>query len=367
MRGRNQLAVAGISSRAAWGGVVRIATALVSVATAPLALTLWPMLRTLLGGSSLALLLAGCFSTSYDLTSAESSRRQWSGMAPPPGWMVKAFDDSSWPETREPVTQLSAIGDVMPALYVRQRFDLGPDPLAYQTLTVHFDGLDGGYQAWINGQMMTPGADGAQHLTVDHGAIAATGNVLALAIHSNRAAVAMNARLDGDAHPSGAQIVKGPYLLNPTNEGVTVAWETADDTAARAVVDGIAWDGDLAGADARGLRSFVVLHWGPVCGCAGYQHGSNDEANVILKVATRHQVAALFSGHNHLYERGVTRGIPYVVTGGGGAPLNMDPGKIDSTLVTFKQYHYVLIDMGPDGVHLSTKGADGLVLDDAML
>ena len=80
-------------------------------------------------------------------------------------------------------------------------------------------------------------------------------------------------------------------------------------------------EADLSAADARGQRSFIALHFGPVCGCSGIGHGSNDDADPVLDVATRHRVGAIFSGHNHLYERGVSRGVPYVVTGGGGAPL----------------------------------------------
>jgi hypothetical protein len=125
-------------------------------------------------------------------------------------------------------------------------------------------------------------------------------------------------------------------------------------------------DADLTGADARGQRSFIALHWGPICGCAGFQHGSNDDAGVVLDVAARHRVAGLFSGHNHLYERGVSRGVAYVVTGGGGAPL-MSTGTIDSTRATFSQNHYVLVDVGADTIHLTAKSADGAIFDDASL
>jgi hypothetical protein len=125
-------------------------------------------------------------------------------------------------------------------------------------------------------------------------------------------------------------------------------------------------DEDLAAADARGQRSFIALHWGPVCGCAGFQHGGNDEAEVVLDVATRHRVSAIFSGHNHIYERGLVRGITYVVTGGGGAPL-MSTGVIASTQATFSQNHYVMVEMLGDQVRLTAKTAQGLTLDDAVL
>ncbi|MCU1283330.1 MAG: metallophosphoesterase [bacterium] len=123
-------------------------------------------------------------------------------------------------------------------------------------------------------------------------------------------------------------------------------------------------EGDLADADARGRLSFVALHWGPVCGCSGFQHGSNDDADPIQTVAARHHVAVLFSGHNHLYERGVSQGLTYVVTGGGGAPLQAT-GTIDSTQATFAQNHYVIVDVLGNEVRLTAKTAQGMLLDDA--
>jgi hypothetical protein len=125
-------------------------------------------------------------------------------------------------------------------------------------------------------------------------------------------------------------------------------------------------DRDLADADARGRLSFVTLHWGPVCGCSGFQHGSNDDAEPVAEVAARHRVAVLLSGHNHLYERGVRNGLTYVVTGGGGAPLQAT-GTIDATRATFAENHYVLFDVLGDSVHLLAKTAQGAVLDEATI
>jgi hypothetical protein len=105
---------------------------------------------------------------------------------------------------------------------------------------------------------------------------------------------------------------------------------------------------------------------GPVCGCSGFQHGSNDDADPVAQVATRPHVAALFSGHNHWYERGVRNGLTYIVSGGGWAPLQAT-GTIDSTQATFAQNHYVMVDVLGTDVHLTAKTAQGAVLDDATL
>jgi hypothetical protein len=60
------------------------------------------------------------------------------------------------------------------------------------------------------------------------------------------------------------------------------------------------------------------------------------------------------------------RGITYVVTGGGGAPL-MATGTIASTQATFSQNHYVIVEMLGDTVRLTAKTAQGMMLDDAVL
>ncbi len=126
-------------------------------------------------------------------------------------------------------------------------------------------------------------------------------------------------------------------------------------------------DNDLTAAEARGAKaSFVVLHWGPVCGCSGISHGSNDEAIPVEQVAAKHGVAAIFSGHNHLYERGVDSGLNYVVTGGGGAPLN-PTGTIAQTRVTQAINHYVIVDVLGSAVHLTAKDSTGQTFDDVQL
>jgi hypothetical protein len=79
-------------------------------------------------------------------------------------------------------------------------------------------------------------------------------------------------------------------------------------------------------------------------------------------------VTAIFSGHDHYYERGISdNGIPYVIAGGGGAGLYdiAEPCDFPHTMVTNSQvHHYVSLDVQPDLVRLTAKTADGTVLDE---
>ncbi len=63
----------------------------------------------------------------------------------------------------------------------------------------------------------------------------------------------------------------------------------------------------------------VVVHHGP---WSSGPHGDNarfHSAN-IPELLRSHKVDLVISGHDHIYERGIAGGLPYLVSGGGGAP-----------------------------------------------
>ncbi len=81
---------------------------------------------------------------------------------------------------------------------------------------------------------------------------------------------------------------------------------------------------DIAGAKRRRARAiFAVAHAGPWA--HGPHGGSRTMEREFAPALAAAGVDVLFSGHDHIYERGIgetARGpLPYVVSGGGGAPL----------------------------------------------
>lgn len=61
----------------------------------------------------------------------------------------------------------------------------------------------------------------------------------------------------------------------------------------------------------------VGMHWGPFDSGSG--HGSNVEArDALVPLFEKFGVDVVFSGHDHVYERGTVAGVRYVMTGGGG-------------------------------------------------
>ncbi len=77
---------------------------------------------------------------------------------------------------------------------------------------------------------------------------------------------------------------------------------------------------DLKRARARKVRAiFAVAHDGPYS--RGLHRGNRYAAKRYAPLLARYGVATLFSGHDHLYQRGKVKGLRYIVSGGGGAPL----------------------------------------------
>ena len=73
-------------------------------------------------------------------------------------------------------------------------------------------------------------------------------------------------------------------------------------------------------------------------------------------------VDIVFNGHDHSYEHGNVKGVKYIVTGGGGAPL-YDIGDSWWTIYSEKTYHYCLITVNQEELIFEAKKPDGTIFD----
>jgi acid phosphatase type 7 len=135
---------------------------------------------------------------------------------------------------------------------------------------------------------------------------------------------------------------------------------------------------DLAQARRLHPRAiFAFCHEGP------WSHGVHGGAAEMVREYAPLLAAAhadvLFSGHDHIYERGVGTtaegNLTYVVTGGGGAPLYSPtchasagpppivphplPACPGSVAALTNTYHYIMVEVGTDGVTLCPRHPDG--------
>ncbi len=132
-----------------------------------------------------------------------------------------------------------------------------------------------------------------------------------------------------------------------------------------------AWlEADLAAARARRVRAILVFtHDGPFA--RGY-HGGNALGRArYVPILAKHRADLLFSGHDHIYQRGELLGVRYVVTGGGGAPLyNIRcgaPGRprctVDDGMIAFaREHHYAVLTVARD-LELCVRRTDGTLLE----
>ncbi len=80
-----------------------------------------------------------------------------------------------------------------------------------------------------------------------------------------------------------------------------------------------------------------------------------------------HGVDLVIAGHDHSYERGVTGGLRYMISAGGGAPLykkKVDRGDVQVRAIV---HHHVLFSIGPGGVTFRVVLKDGSVLETCSL
>jgi hypothetical protein len=83
----------------------------------------------------------------------------------------------------------------------------------------------------------------------------------------------------------------------------------------------------------------------------------------VLRLLAAHRVDLLLAGHDALYERGDTGGIKYVVSGGGGAPLDgLDPSD-PAAQKAESVWHAVAVKTDGDSIAVEARRVDGVVLD----
>jgi hypothetical protein len=115
--------------------------------------------------------------------------------------------------------------------------------------------------------------------------------------------------------------------------------------------------------------TFVLTHDGPYS--RGLHRGNPFAAQHYAPKLAAANVTYLFSGHDHLYQRGRAGGLDYIVSGGGGAPLysvrcgvkGKRKCKVDDGMVEVEsEHHYVMISVFAKHVQVCPKRSDGTAL-----
>jgi len=109
----------------------------------------------------------------------------------------------------------------------------------------------------------------------------------------------------------------------------------------------------------------VVIHAGPYTSMD--DRSGNGQIRELLDLFAQKRVSLIVSGHDHYYERGTSsNGIPYIITGGGGAPLyeigapNGEPHTVEHNASV---HHYVIVDVEGSELKITAMGLDGQPID----
>jgi 3',5'-cyclic AMP phosphodiesterase CpdA len=111
---------------------------------------------------------------------------------------------------------------------------------------------------------------------------------------------------------------------------------------------------------------FAVMHHPPFS--ISVHGGAVDLRERWTPLFEKYQVSAVFSGHDHVYERAEHNGIRYFVSGGGGAPLyprQPSPHPIDAAAVKrFERvFHYLRVTVTGSHVEVAGIRTDGSVIE----
>ena len=123
---------------------------------------------------------------------------------------------------------------------------------------------------------------------------------------------------------------------------------------------------ERAVADPAIHHIFVSMHHPPY---SISLHGGQPELREMwTPLFERYGVDAVFSGHDHCYERAQKNGVHYFVSGGAGAPLYpRDPKPerrdVDATVYYERTYNYVRIQVAGDFVEVSGVREDGSLIE----
>jgi acid phosphatase type 7 len=123
---------------------------------------------------------------------------------------------------------------------------------------------------------------------------------------------------------------------------------------------------EAAALDPAIKHRFVVMHHPPFSVSV---HGGQPQLREMwTPLFEKYGVDAVFSGHDHCYQRAEHNGIRYFVSGGGGAPLyphDTRPAKEDTEAIIYfeRTYHYLRVQVSGSFVEVAAVRDDGTLIE----
>jgi len=101
---------------------------------------------------------------------------------------------------------------------------------------------------------------------------------------------------------------------------------------------------------------------------SGTHGGTTAVQSVLVPLFEQYHVDTVFTGHDHIYERSLKKGVYYFVTGGGGAEL-YPVGRTSNPYRQFSRsvYHHITVDINGTKATIQAHTNDGAVFDSITL
>ena len=106
----------------------------------------------------------------------------------------------------------------------------------------------------------------------------------------------------------------------------------------------------------------MVVHHGPWSSGPNGNNARLHEAGIIPLLAA-HKVDLIISGHDHIYERGWAEGLAYLVSGGGGAPLDAIASRLPQARKVESVRHFVDVSVSAASMQIVAVRSDGSTIE----
>lgn len=129
----------------------------------------------------------------------------------------------------------------------------------------------------------------------------------------------------------------------------------------------VKWMEDDLAANQKPAFRFLIFHHPPFTAVKRRQ-GGGEHVTKLVPLFEKYKATAVFSGHDHNYQRHVKNGVQYIVTGGGGAPLYPVDGPIPGlTEKVLSTEHFVQVKVEGKVAHIKAVGIDGSTIEEVEL
>ena len=114
----------------------------------------------------------------------------------------------------------------------------------------------------------------------------------------------------------------------------------------------------------RDIKFKIAVFHHPIFDVSLHEADEKNLKTVLLPLFKKYGVCAVFSGHDHNYQRFEYEGIYFIVTGGGGADLREQFRESPYLQKFEKAYHFCLLSPGADFLRVRIIGIDSNTIDD---